>query len=221
MTLTRTHHHISFRGIHLEVTEIPSDSEPEENSPNSDSEPEPQIARVAAHNDDTAIVPLICKPQDLWYLRYGHASTTALLKLYLIKSTFHSRKCAPCQENSQMFPSITVKSGCQIGMNTLGLWSRISSDNFQTLTIILPTISCSSTNVEITRWAHSNDLKDKSSATLNEKFTEYIAEVERQTGMRVKKLHVDGGGEYKGQVTLILKSLGIKYEPSANTAANT
>ena len=42
---------------------------------------------------------------------------------------------------------------------------------------------------------------------------EYIAEVERETGMKVKKLHVDGGGEYKDQLTPILKSLGIKYEP--------
>jgi hypothetical protein len=32
--------------------------------------------------------------------------------------------------------------------------------------------------------------------------------------MKVKKLHVDGGGEYKGQLTPILKSLGIKYEPT-------
>jgi adenylosuccinate synthase len=58
-------------------------------------------------------------------------------------------------------------------------------------------------NGEITRWAHSIDLKDKSSATLKEQFTEYIAEVERQTGMKVKKLHVDGGVEYKGQLTPI------------------
>jgi hypothetical protein len=32
--------------------------------------------------------------------------------------------------------------------------------------------------------------------------------------MKVKKLNVDGGREYKGQLTLILKSLGIKYEPT-------
>jgi len=32
--------------------------------------------------------------------------------------------------------------------------------------------------------------------------------------MKVKKLNVDGGREYKGQLTLIVKSLGIKYEPT-------
>ena len=67
---------------------------------------------------------------------------------------------------------------------------------------------------EITQWAHSIDLKDKSSATLKENFREYLTEVERQTGMKVKKLNVDGGREYKGQLTLILKPLGIKYEPT-------
>jgi hypothetical protein len=40
------------------------------------------MAGAAIHNDDTAIVSLIFKPQDLWHLRYGHASTTALLKLH-------------------------------------------------------------------------------------------------------------------------------------------
>jgi hypothetical protein len=67
---------------------------------------------------------------------------------------------------------------------------------------------------EVTRWVHSIDLNDRSSATLKEKFVEDIAEVQPQTGMKVKKLHVDGGREYKGQLTLILKSLGIKYEPT-------
>jgi len=80
MTLTSTRHHLSFRGIHVEVTEIPSDSEPEENSPDSDSEPELQIADAATHNNDTAIVPLICKPRDLastiWTCLYNSSPQT-------------------------------------------------------------------------------------------------------------------------------------------------
>jgi len=39
-----------------------------------------------------------------------------------------------------------------------------------------------------------------------------MAEVERQSGMKIKKLRVDGGGEYKGDLTPVLKSLGIRYE---------
>ena len=40
--------------------------------------------------------PLTCSPADLWHLRFGHASTTALRKLKQIKSTFDSTKCIPC-----------------------------------------------------------------------------------------------------------------------------
>jgi hypothetical protein len=53
-----------------------------------------------------------------------------------------------------------------------------------------------------------------SSATVTEKFKEYFAAVERETGLKVKKLHVDGGGEYMGHLTPILTFLGIKYEPT-------
>ena len=40
--------------------------------------------------------PLTCSPADLWHLRFGYASTTALRKLKQIKSTFDSTKCIPC-----------------------------------------------------------------------------------------------------------------------------
>jgi hypothetical protein len=198
-----------------QITEIPSDSEPEEleeNDPDfdADSEPELRIAGAAAHNDDTAIVPLICKPRDLWHLRYGHASTTVLRKLDLIKSTFDSRKCVPClraKKTRKPFPPSESKAEAKLERIHSDICGQFpdSEDNTTYNLLFID---------EATRWAHSIDLKDKSSATLKEKFTEYIAEVERQTGMKVKKLHVDGGGEYKGQLTPILKSLGIKYEPT-------
>jgi len=78
--------------------------------------------------DDTAFLPLKFKPRDLWHLRYGHASTTVLRKLHLIRSSFDSRKCSmpPCQENSQTIPSVRVKSLSQIGMNSLGYLRAIS-----------------------------------------------------------------------------------------------
>jgi hypothetical protein len=202
-----------------QVTEIPSDSEPEpeDNNPDSasddsDSEPELQIAGAAAHNDvdDTAIVPLICKPRDLWHLRFGHASTTVLRKLCLIKSTFDSRKCTPClcaKKTRKPFPPSESKAEAKLERIHSDICGQFpDSEGNTTYNLIFMD--------EVTRWAHSIDLKDKSSATLKEKFSEYIAEVGRQTGKKVKKLHVNGGGEYKGQLTPILKSLGIKYEPT-------
>jgi hypothetical protein len=74
-------------------------------------------------------------------------------------------------------------------------YTWISVGNSQTLKVILSTILSLSTNLHARKLEHSIDLNDKSFATLKGKFTEYIAEVERQTGMKIKKQHVDGGGE--------------------------
>jgi len=168
-----------------QVTEIPSDPE-EENDSDSDSEQELQIVgAAAAHNDH--IVPLPCKPRDLWHLRFGHASTTVLRKLDLIKSTFDSRKCVPClraKKTRKPFPPSESKAEVKLERIHSDICGQFpdSEDNTTYNLIFID---------ELTRWAHSIDLKDKSLATLKENFTEYIAEVERQTGMKVKKLHVD------------------------------
>src|SRR5579859_2577774 len=155
----------------------------------SDTEPELQIA-------GTVQTPLTCKPRNLWHLRYGHASTTVLHKLHLIKSSFDSRKCVPCirgkKTHTPFPPSESRAEGKleRIHSDICGQFSE-SKDNAVYNLIFID---------EATRWAYSVMLKDKSSATLKDKFMEYIAEVERETGMKVRMLHVDGGGEYKGQV---------------------
>jgi transposase InsO family protein len=41
---------------------------------------------------------------------------------------------------------------------------------------------------------------------------EWIAAVERETGLKVKSLRTDAGGEYQGALTPVLKALGIKHE---------
>jgi hypothetical protein len=40
--------------------------------------------------------PLSCTSQDLWHLRFGHASSTTLRKLRYIKSNFDSVHCITC-----------------------------------------------------------------------------------------------------------------------------
>ena len=141
-----------------QVIEIPSDSEPEENNPDSDSEL--QIAGAAAHkehNDDTAIVPLTCKPRDLQHLRYGHASTTVLRKLDLIKSTFDSRKCVPClraKKTRKPFPPSESKAEAKLELihSDICGQSPDSEDNTIYNLIFID---------EITRWARSIDLKEQ------------------------------------------------------------
>jgi hypothetical protein len=139
-----------------QVTEILSDSEPEENNPDpdSDSEPELQIAGAAAHNahndvDDTAIVPLICKPRDLWHLRYGHASTTVLRKLRLIKSIFDSCKCTPClraKKTRKPFPPSESKAEAKLERNII---RKIEWQLFDSITTYISPIVCEQIRPEI------------------------------------------------------------------------
>jgi hypothetical protein len=141
-----------------QITEIPSDSdsEPEENNPDSDSdsEPELQIDGAAAHNahndvDDTAIVPLICKSRDLWHLRYGHASTTVLRKLCLIKSTFDSRKCTPClraKKTRKPFPPSESKAEAKLERNII---RKIEWQLFDSITTYISPIVCEQIRPEI------------------------------------------------------------------------
>jgi hypothetical protein len=42
------------------------------------------------------VKPLYCSPNQLWHLRFGHASTTTLRKLPYIKSSHDSTRCIVC-----------------------------------------------------------------------------------------------------------------------------
>src|SRR5277367_6176897 len=68
---------------------------------------------------------------------------------------------------------------------------------------------------DLTRWTHAYPLKKKSSADVLEKFREYKAEVEKQTGKQIKRLRTDGGGEYEKWMGAHLKGSGIIHEMTA------
>ena len=193
-----------------EIIETPQDDDSDHDIQlDDDSDPGIQIAgRGLKHQDDSS--QLSCKPRELWHLRFGHTSTTVLRKLDLIKSTFDSRYCVPClraKKTRKPFPPSESKAESKLERVHSDICGPFYESHDHTIYNLLFID-------EVTRWAHSIDIKDKTSSTLKEKFTEYIAEVERQTGLKIKKLHVDGGGEYKGHLTPILKAIGIKHEPT-------
>src|SRR5271155_4114551 len=68
---------------------------------------------------------------------------------------------------------------------------------------------------DLTRMSHIYPLKKKSSAEVLEKFMEYKAEVEKQTGRVIKRLRTDGGGEYEKWMGIHLKGSGIIHETTA------
>lgn len=65
---------------------------------------------------------------------------------------------------------------------------------------------------EYTHDATSIAISDKSSETVNKEFTQWIISVERTTGLKVKSLRTDSGGEYQGALMPILRALRIKHE---------
>jgi len=132
-----------------------------------------------------------------------------LRKLRLIQSSFDSRTCTPCLRAKK-----TERAFQQSELKAEDILERIHSD------ISGPFVESvkhkSIYNLlfldEASRWAECFDIKDRASATVTAKFREFLAAVERETGMKVKKLRIDGGGEYKDHLTPLLTSLGIKVE---------
>ena len=49
---------------------------------------------------------------------------------------------------------------------------------------------------ELTHYAHSVAIPDKTSETVKKEFSQWIAAVERETGLKIKRLRSDGDGEY-------------------------
>ena len=65
---------------------------------------------------------------------------------------------------------------------------------------------------DCTRMTYIYGLKGKSSKHVLEKFKEFKAEVENQTGRTIKRLRTDGGGEYEKLMGAHLKGSGIIHE---------
>ena len=65
---------------------------------------------------------------------------------------------------------------------------------------------------EISHYAFSVQISDKSSETVKREFLHFITAVERETGLKVKSLQSNEGGEYQGDLTPVLQALEVKHE---------
>jgi hypothetical protein len=61
-------------------------------------------------------------------------------------------------------------------------------------------------------WAKMYLLKNSTSATVKDKFVDFQTRMERQTGKKIKRLRVDGGHEYYGDLLTYTSNLGIVKE---------
>src|SRR6266496_916726 len=152
--------------------------------------------------------PLICSPTDLWHLRFGHASSTALRKLKQIKSTYDSTKCVPCiraKKTHKPFHSSESKATQpleRVHSDICGQFPESKGNSIYNLTFL----------DEATQYAFAIPIPNKSSETIKKEFSQWIAVVERETGQKVRCLCTDGGGEYQGELMSVLKMLGVKHE---------
>ena len=190
----------------IEVSSEPSDTSSELDSTSESEDLEPIQKRPRQVRSPSP--ELKCSPSNLWHLRYGHASSSTLRKLKLIKSTFESKTCVPCirakkthRHFSASESKVTDKLG-RIHSDICGQYPESQGNSIYNLTFL----------DEVTHWAYSIPIPDKSSETVKEHFKNYIAAVERETGLKIKKLRTDGGGEYQGALKPILSALGIKHE---------
>jgi transposase InsO family protein len=68
---------------------------------------------------------------------------------------------------------------------------------------------------DFTHWCWVVAIPNKSSATIQKAFRDLIKQIETESELKIKYLRTDGGGEYQGELTPLLKELGIKHEPTS------
>ncbi|TMC17117.1 MAG: transposase family protein, partial [Chloroflexi bacterium] len=68
---------------------------------------------------------------------------------------------------------------------------------------------------ELTHWCWIVTIPDKSSSTVCQQFRDLIKQIETETELKIKYLRTDGGGEYEGDLTPVLKEFGVKHEPTS------
>ena len=153
-------------------------------------------------------LPLTCSPANLWHLRFAHSSATSLSKLKSIRSTHNSRKCDICmraKKTKNPFPRSTSKVSTQLGRvhsDICGPYPKSEGGAIYNLTFL----------DELTHYAFSAPISDRSSETVKCEFLQFVAAVERETGLKVKSLQSNEGSEYQGDLTPALQALEVKHE---------
>jgi hypothetical protein len=108
------------------------------------------------------------------------------------------------QENSQTLSFLRIQSNSAFGTSSFricGQFPESEGNSIYNLTFL----------DEATQYAFAVSIPDNLSETVKKEFSHWIAAVERETGRQVKCLRTDEG-EYQGDLTHVLKSLGIKHE---------
>src|SRR5271154_4608800 len=118
------------------------------------------------------VKPLYCSPNQLWHLRFGHASSTTLHKLPYIKSSHDSTRCVCIrakQTRKPFYPSASKVSHKleRIHSNICGLFA--TSKGLTKLLLSMTKLLLTFLD-EYSQWCWIATIDDKSSATDNREF---------------------------------------------------
>jgi len=180
--------------------------------------------RSYSHDDYEAYVPqrhhtpqtttsdaLPCNPNYLWHLRFGHASSTTLRKHPHLRSNYDSSHCTICIRAKQtrrpfhLAESKVARRLERIHSDICGPYPTSKGKSVYILTFL----------DEHTHWCWTATIPDKSSATVCQEYRYLVKQIETQSDLKIKYLRTDGGGEYEGELTPVLKDLGVKHEPTS------
>jgi len=160
-------------------------------------------------------------PPNLWHLRLGHASRSTLSHIPQIKATFDSNHCQACiLGKSTKTPYYADEFTANhkivyIHSDTCGPFPASFSRLIYYITFVC----------DHTRHVWVYPLPNKKAATIKNIFAKWKAEVELESGYKIKCIRTDGGGEYKREMTTYFESIGIKhlltapYNPQSNGVA--
>jgi len=146
-------------------------------------------------------------PPNLWHLRLGHASRSTLSHIPQIKATFDSNHCQACiLGKSTKTPYYADEFTANhkivyIHSDTCGPFPASFSRLIYYITFVC----------DHTRHVWVYPLPNKKAATIKNIFAKWKAEVELESGYKIKCIRTDEGGEYEREMITYFESMGIKY----------
>ena len=150
--------------------------------------------------------PLRCTPDNLWHLRFVHASKHTLAKHPSIESNFNTSNCIACLRGKQhknpyhASESLATEICERIHSDVCGPFVTSKGGSQYIVTFL----------DDVSHYLFVYTVADKSSVTMQETFKKFITLAKTQTGKKVKHLRTDGGGEYIGKLTPFLESMGTR-----------
>ena len=160
--------------------------------------------------------------ESIWHRRYGHLGARNLERIakeHLVdgfdyEPTKESSFCEPCVDGKQS----TLSFPKTVGERSDELLGIIHSDACGKIeTWSLSTAEYFTTFINKSRFVWVYTLKNKSEVF--EKLTEWKSMVEKSSGMKVKVLRTDNGGEYTSkEFEQYLKKQGTQHELTVNTS---